>query len=138
MRTACSLTVSQGDPPKGCLPGGCLPGGRVTALGVVSAQGRMCTMWPIPSYIWYYLYAVPAPTETEEQCNCLYSGGHVTWQGMVGYTPLWTEFLTHACENITFPQLLLQVVMAISSFLLKFKGFQGKNWKSKTTSLERH
>ena len=27
------------------------------------------------------------------------------------YTPtLWTEFLAHACENITFPQLLLQVV----------------------------
>ena len=28
-----------------------------------------------------------------------------------GYTsPLWTEFLTHACENITFPQLLLRTV----------------------------
>ena len=26
------------------------------------------------------------------------------------YTPLWTEFLTHACENITFPQLLLRTV----------------------------
>ena len=25
-------------------------------------------------------------------------------------TPLWTEFLTHACENITFPQLLLRTV----------------------------
>ena len=25
--------------------------------------------------------------------------------------PLWTEFLTHACENITFPQLLLRTVM---------------------------
>ena len=25
--------------------------------------------------------------------------------------PLWTEFLTHACENITFPQLLLRAVM---------------------------
>ena len=24
--------------------------------------------------------------------------------------PLWTEFLTHACENITFPQLLLRTV----------------------------
>ena len=23
---------------------------------------------------------------------------------------LWTEFLTHACENITFPQLLLRTV----------------------------
>ena len=25
-------------------------------------------------------------------------------------TPLWTEFLTHACENVTFPQLLLRTV----------------------------
>ena len=31
---------------------------------------------------------------------------------MVGYTPLlWTEFLTHACENVTFPQLLLRTVI---------------------------
>ena len=27
-----------------------------------------------------------------------------------GIHPLWTEFLTHACENITFPQLCLQMV----------------------------
>ena len=26
------------------------------------------------------------------------------------HTPLWTEFLTHAYENITFPQLLLRAV----------------------------
>ena len=34
-------------------------------------------------------------------------GGQRVWD-----TPLppWTEFLTHACENITFPQLLLQAV----------------------------
>ena len=25
--------------------------------------------------------------QTEEQCICLYSGSHVTWQGMLGYTP---------------------------------------------------
>ena len=25
--------------------------------------------------------------------------------------PKWTEFLTHACENITFPQLLLRAVI---------------------------
>ena len=29
------------------------------------------------------------------------------------YTPLWTEFLTHACENITFPQLLLWTVITL-------------------------
>ena len=27
-----------------------------------------------------------------------------------GVHPLWTEFLTHACENITFPKLRLQMV----------------------------
>ena len=27
------------------------------------------------------------------------------------HAPLWTEFLTHACENITFPQLLLRTVI---------------------------
>ena len=26
------------------------------------------------------------------------------------HAPLWTEFLTHTCENITFPQLLLRAV----------------------------
>ena len=91
MRTARSLTVL----------GGCLS-------RVVPREG--CAMWPIPSCIWCYLYTVPAPTETEEQCSCLYSGGHVTWQGMMGYPPSWTEFLTYACENITFPQLLLRAV----------------------------
>ena len=25
-------------------------------------------------------------------------------------SPLWTEFVTHSCENITFPQLLLRTV----------------------------
>ena len=27
--------------------------------------------------------------------------------------PLWTEFLTHACENITFPQLLLRTIKSV-------------------------
>ena len=31
-------------------------------------------------------------------------------QGVSVYTPLWTEFLKHACENITFLQLLLRTV----------------------------
>ena len=28
-------------------------------------------------------------------------------------TPLWTDFFTHACENITFPQLLLRTVITV-------------------------
>ena len=31
-------------------------------------------------------------------------------QGGVHLPPLWTEFLTHTCENITFPQLRLRTV----------------------------
>ena len=58
------------------------------------------------------------------------SGGGVSAQGMgvclggflprgclprgVYTSPLWTEFLTHACENITFPQLLLRTVININ------------------------
>ena len=39
--------------------------------------------------------------------------GGVSAQGGV-YTSLWTEFLTHACENITFPQLRLGTVITQS------------------------
>ena len=40
----------------------------------------------------------------------------VSAQGMSawGVHPLWTEFLTHTCENITFPQLRLRTVMKIN------------------------
>ena len=31
--------------------------------------------------------------------------------GRVHPSPLWTKFLTDACENITFPQLLLRTVI---------------------------
>ena len=41
------------------------------------------------------------------QGECLPSG--VSARGDV-HLPPWTEFLTHACENITFPQLPLQMV----------------------------
>ena len=39
------------------------------------------------------------------------SGGRGVFLWREAYTPFWTEFLTHACENITFPQLLLQTVI---------------------------
>ena len=39
--------------------------------------------------------------------GCLPGGG----QRNAGiYTSLWTEYLTHTCENVTFPQLLLWMV----------------------------
>ena len=39
------------------------------------------------------------------------------------YTPLWTEFLTHACENIPFLQLLLRTVKITNNIGLKFTEF---------------
>ena len=43
--------------------------------------------------------------------------GHVTckacWDTAPNPPPPWTEFLTHACENITFPQLLLRAVTSV-------------------------
>ena len=41
-------------------------------------------------------------------CGVCVGGGSVC--GIHTPLPPWTEFLTHACENITFPQLLLQSV----------------------------
>ena len=41
-------------------------------------------------------------------------GGVGAWGGAwipMHTQPPWTEFLTHACENITFPQLLLRAVI---------------------------
>ena len=38
-------------------------------------------------------------------------GGGVCLGRRLPDTPLCTEFLTHACENITFPQLCLRFVM---------------------------
>ena len=37
--------------------------------------------------------------------GCGWPGG-----GVHGIHPPWTEFLTHASENITFPQLMLRAV----------------------------
>ena len=115
MRTARLLPVS---PSKHCTGGVSAPGGVCsqgvylpgeTCLGGVPAQG--CTMWPVPSYIWCYPYAAPSPTETHQQCSCLYIYCWlVMWPashaGILPPTPphpppQWTEFLTQASENIT-------------------------------------
>ena len=69
-----------------CIPVGCVPSAAITISGGVclGAQGR---------------------------------GGMCVSQQSTGQTPppppLWTEFLTHACENITFPQLLLRTVKIV-------------------------
>ena len=46
-------------------------------------------------------------------------------------TLLWTEFLTHACENITFPQLRLQTVMKYCiQIVIKFKADPALRFRS--------
>ena len=65
-----------------CLSKGCVSalGGGESAQDGVSACGGVCPgRWRV--------YITPLDPEAD--------------------TPLWTEFLTHICENITFPQLLL-------------------------------
>ena len=47
---------------------------------------------------------------------------------------LWTEFLTHACENITFPQLLLRAVTSNICFIIKVH-LHWPNANVKATSL---
>ena len=90
MCTACSLTASRS-----------IRRGRgvVHALWGIRAQGRCVCLWG---------HACP------EWCACL--GGGLCAQGVcmraLGACP-WTEFLTRACENITFPQLPLRAVIIL-------------------------
>ena len=65
----------------------------MTAQGVVSAWRDgwvfVCVwVYNVTHPIMHLMLHVyfPASTETEQQCSCLYSAGHVTWQGMLGYT----------------------------------------------------
>ena len=78
--------------PRGCVPMGCLPGGWLP-LGVSATH--------------------PCPVHAGIHNPCpVYAGID---------TPPWTEFPTHACENITFLQLLLQMVKI---FVITVKGLK--------------
>ena len=44
-----------------------------------------------------------------------WGGVYLVHAGIHTPLPPWTEFLTHACENITFPQLLMRTVIIIAS-----------------------
>ena len=65
----------------------------IDRLGGVSTQGGVC------------LVGVSAWGDVCLEGVCLEGVcvGDVSAQGMYTTLTLWTEFLTHACENITFP-----------------------------------
>ena len=89
MRTVC-CSGHWGDVwPGGCLVWlGCLPRG-VSAQGI-SVWGDVCPGSSVQGGVFH-------PALGDGVSAPVHAGIHTL--------PLWTEFLTHACENITFPQL---------------------------------
>ena len=91
--------------PKGCLPRGCLPMWRCLPRGESAQGGGFCQGGCLPRG------CLPRGFVCLRRCLprwgvCL--GG---LSGGVHISPLWTEFLTHTCENITFPQLRFRTVI---------------------------
>ena len=96
MRTMCCLSQLGRECLSGgvCLLGGCLPGG-------------VCPGGCLPGGC--------LPARGRGVCLGAFCPGGVY------ISPLWTEFLTHACENIAFLQLRLQTVnMNSESFFVSF------------------
>ena len=107
MRTACFSGHLGGVPggvcpEEGCLPGGICPGGMSCGCLTKACLPRGCL-----------------PKEDICPGGCLPGGVYTDTPQTKKQTPLdpkadnpspWTNFLTHACENTTFPQLLLQTV----------------------------
>ena len=97
--------------PRGCLLGGVCPGG--VCLGVnahgVSAQGYL-PRGVCPGSVCSRVWAQGMSAWGMFFQGCLPRGG-VCWKcapvhaGICTPFPPWTEFMTHAFENITFPQL---------------------------------
>ena len=98
--------LPRGVSARGVCPGvGCLPRGRSVCPGV-SVQG--CLPRGVAALGCLTRGGVFAQGE-----GCLPRAVFVRSVCLGVYTcPLWTEFLTHACENITFPQLRLRTVIS--------------------------
>ena len=113
--------------PGGVCQGGCVQGGVQGASRRCVCPGCMC-VWGQGGVSRGLVQGCMSRV-----CVCVFRrgvcpGGFVS-QHAVGQTPpsLWTAFLTHTCENITFPQLLLRTVIT-SAFkfqhgLLRFFSF---------------
>ena len=74
-----------------CIPVGCVPPAHWLYL-IVSARGHACHTFP-PCHTYPPSHTPPA---MHTPLPCTPPGTH---------DPMWTEFLTHASENITLPQL---------------------------------
>ena len=97
-----------------CIPVGCVPS---AAVAILSCHAR-----PSPLPCMY----LPPCTPLCHTCPPRYTCPPTM------HTPMWTEFLTHACENITFLQLLLQAVIILTDFCVHLDRVptdQGKFWK---------
>ena len=115
-RTARLLPVSQyallggGVPAGGCtcpggvpargvyLPGGACPGGCTCPGGVYLPGGCTC-----PDGVYLAGVSLPRGCTCPGGCTCS-EGVYLPGGWLPRYSPLWTEFLTHATENITLPQ----------------------------------
>ena len=86
-----------------CIPVGCIPPACWPYLPACTAQGGVCSRELVSALGGAWLR------------GCLVCGGVRSWGGACcgrgwyscvhwGRSPLWTEFLTHATENITLPQ----------------------------------
>ena len=77
---------------QGCIPVGCVPPACCSYLPVCTAPGGTC--------LGVYLSRGGVPVQGVPAQGGMYlPGGYLP-----RYSPLWTEFLTHATENITLPQ----------------------------------
>ena len=66
-----------------CIPVGCVPSAAIAmSIPACTAQGGVC----------------PRGVSAQGEGVCIPACAEAQ-------TPLWTEFLTHTCENITLPQL---------------------------------
>ena len=114
MRTARLLTVSQHALCRGGVPG-C--GGCTCLAGGCTCPGGTCRGVYLPGWGVYLLGGVPAggvPAQgvpARRGCTCwgctcwgVYLPGDVSQHamGQAPLTPLWTEWLTDRCKNITF------------------------------------
>ena len=94
-----------------CIPVGCVRSAAVTISPATHAPCHTCPRChahPLPRML--LSQCMPPFTTRTPLCHtCPSFAMHIPLFTI--HAPLWTEFLTHACENITFPQLLLLMVI---------------------------